>query len=344
VEHGATGLLLDEPSSIEPVVEALLRVIEYPKEYHAMRQAAWHKARQRFTKERFKCKVLGRVTEVLPGKSSPAGYEGLGSARVSESRSDNSTREAADRLAMLHDMKHDELYSSYVGFKSWEISHDESSDLEYSGEAYEIEILRSGVVPPARILEIGFGTGRFLDWATRRGYSVTGVEIIEELVERARVAGHNVFQGTVQSAINPDNHQFDLIVAFDVFEHLTVEQLISLFKFSHSILSDKGKILARFPNGGSPFGSLWQNSDLTHITTLSAERIRQIALMAGMRVLSVKNAARPLGGRRSSTLKYGAYKLRDIIEWTVGHLYFGYRVPLDPNLTVLIGMERCIAP
>jgi hypothetical protein len=41
-------------------------------------------------------------------------------------------------------------------------------------------------------------------------------------------------------------------------------------------------------------------------------------------------------------LKRGAYLLRDIIEWTIGHLYLGYRVPLDPNLTVLLGVEQDI--
>jgi predicted TPR repeat methyltransferase len=188
-------------------------------------------------------------------------------------------------------------------------------------------------------LEIGFGAGRFLDWARRRGYSVTGVEIIEELVDRARAAGHNVFQGTPQTVIDPGSQQFDLIVAFDVFKHLSVEELIDLLSFSRSILSSSGRILARFPNGGSPFGVFWQNSDVTHATTISGEGIRQLALVAGMQVLSVANAARPMAGRRSRILKRGAYLLRDIIEWTIGYLYLGYRAPLDPNLTVVLGLE-----
>lgn len=58
-----------------------------------------------------------------------------------------------------------------------------------------------------------------------------------------------------------------------------------------------------------------------------------------MQVLSVANAARPMAGRRSRILKRGAYLLRDIIEWTIGYLYLGYRAPLDPNLTVVLGLE-----
>jgi 2-polyprenyl-3-methyl-5-hydroxy-6-metoxy-1,4-benzoquinol methylase len=234
-------------------------------------------------------------------------------------------------------MTREDFYQSYLAFKSWPIDDDKSSD-----ETYEVELYRSGVSPPARILEIGFGAGLFLDWARRRGYSITGVEIIGELVDRARAAGHTVFHGTPQSVIDPVSEQFDLIVAFDVFEHLTVEELIDLLIFSRKILSSAGRILARFPNGGSPFGAYLQNSDITHVTTLSAERIRQVALAAQMRVLSVANAARPMAGRRARILKRGAYLLRNMVEWTIGHLYLGYRVPLDPNLTAILGMEQDI--
>ena len=65
VDHGKTGLLLDNPSSVDEVAEAMARLIERPEEYHAMRQAAWRKVRQHFTKERFAEKLISRVTEVL---------------------------------------------------------------------------------------------------------------------------------------------------------------------------------------------------------------------------------------------------------------------------------------
>jgi 2-polyprenyl-3-methyl-5-hydroxy-6-metoxy-1,4-benzoquinol methylase len=236
-------------------------------------------------------------------------------------------------------MSRDEFYRSYLAFKSWSFEDHRCSD-----EIFEIELSRAGVRPPARILEIGFGTGRFLDWARRRGYSITGVDILGELVDGARASGHTVFQGTPQSALDPASHKFDLIVAFDVLEHLTVEELVDLLKFSQKILYPKGRILARFPNGGSPFGTFWQNSDITHVTTLSGERIRQIALAAEMRVLSVANSARPMRGRRSKILKRGAYLLRDIIEWTVGYAYLGHRVPLDPNLSVVLDAQQSIEP
>lgn len=126
---------------------------------------------------------------------------------------------------------------------------------------------------------------------TRLARETTG-----ELVDEARAAGHAVFHGTPQSVIDPVTDQFDLIVAFDVFEHLTVSELVDLLRFSRSILSPGGRILARFPNAGSPFGAFWQNSDITPVTALSRERISQIALAAEIRARSVVNAARPTAG------------------------------------------------
>jgi len=225
------------------------------------------------------------------------------------------------------------IYKSYVDFQA---SPDHCGDR--SDEVFALEIERTGVRPPARILEIGFGVGHFLDWARRQGYTVTGVEIIDEFVEAATARGHTVFAGTAQSTISLKNDQFDLIVAFDVFEHLSVGELLNLFDFLKQILSSDGLILARFPNGSSPFGAHYQNGDATHATALNKARMGQIAAAAGMRLIFAGNSARPIrSGRRNPVVRKMAYFVRDLIERAVGLVYFGERVPLDPNLTVVIG-------
>lgn len=222
------------------------------------------------------------------------------------------------------------LYQSYLNFHP-------IADDDRSNEVFAAELQRAKIHPPARILEIGFGRGHFLDWAGKNGYEVSGVEIIEEFVRKARDRGHVVFTGTVQAVIDPGN-QYDLIVAFDVFEHLSIPEIIDLLQFTKQILSKDGVVLARFPNGSSPFGAHYQNGDATHSTALSGTRIGQIALVAGMRLVFAGNSARSLRtGRRHWALKRVAYIVRDIIEWAIGQIYFGERIPLDPNLTVIIG-------
>jgi SAM-dependent methyltransferase len=227
----------------------------------------------------------------------------------------------------------DELYASYLTFKSWDDAAGEPD------ACFEIEVARTGIEAPAKVLELGFGEGRFLSWAQERGYVVTGVELVPELVDRASKRGFTVYQGTVECIPELKGQEFDLIAAFDVFEHLRRDELVALLKFSKQILKRSGKILARFPNGGSPLGLPYQNGDATHVTALGAGAMLQIAGAAGLKIVWIGNAARDLqSGKHHWITKRIAYLLRDTIEIFVGRIYFrDGRHPLDPNLTAVIG-------
>src|SRR5262245_28868397 len=115
------------------------------------------------------------------------------------------------------------FYETYAGFKAWGTPRSAGD-----ASAYAIELGRAGLAPPGKILEVGFGDGLFLDWARARGYSITGVELIDGLVASARARGHDVRCGTAQSTLAATADRFDLIVAFDVFEHLTASELLDL--------------------------------------------------------------------------------------------------------------------
>jgi 2-polyprenyl-3-methyl-5-hydroxy-6-metoxy-1,4-benzoquinol methylase len=226
-----------------------------------------------------------------------------------------------------------QFYNDYLAFKAW--GNERPAALE---EVFAIEVGRAGKPPPAAALEIGFGSGHFLDWAAGKGYRTTGVELIPSLVESAAQRGHRALHGVPREVLNPEVDRFDLIVAFDVFEHLTVEEIIDFLRLASSLLNPGGRLLARFPNGASPFGAFYQAGDITHMTVLSAARIRQIGLSAGLSLLAAFNAARPVAHTDRSVLAQKArYFVRDMIEIVIGRLYFGTVVPLDPNLTVVLG-------
>ena len=195
----------------------------------------------------------------------------------------------------------DALYRTYASFKSWDGAAGPGDDTTYA-----VEVMRAGLKPRSMILEIGFGEGRFLDWVAREGHNVTGVELIEDLVTSARRRGHKAFHGTAQSVLGATEDRFDLIVAFDVFEHLTADELLDLMCFAKAILAPGGRILARFPNGSSPFGIHIQNGDFTHMLALTGERMMQITHAAGMKVTGVYNAARCKNGGLSTVASRSA--------------------------------------
>jgi len=225
------------------------------------------------------------------------------------------------------------FYHDYLAFKSWDDKRPAVLD-----EIFAIEAGRAGITPPAAVLEIGFGSGHFLDWAAGKGYRTAGVEIISSLVESAARRGHRSLSGLPREVLNPAVDRFDLIVAFDVFEHMTVEELVDFLQLAASLLNPDGRLLARFPNGSSPFGAFIQAGDITHVTVLSAARIRQIGLSAGLDLIAAFNSARPVaGGVRRVFAQKARYLARDAIEVFIGRLYFGSVVPLDPNITVVLG-------
>src|SRR5262249_31660385 len=131
--------------------------------------------------------------------------------------------------------------------------------------------------------------GAFLAWARRRGAEVSGVELIASLVEQARRHGYDAQNASLLTLLAA-GRQFDVIVAFDVFEHWPADELLANLRLARTLLTRDGLLLARFPNGQSPFGRVYQHGDLTHVTALSSSSVTQLAQMTGFAVERVENA------------------------------------------------------
>ena len=72
---------------------------------------------------------------------------------------------------------------------------------------------------PPSLLDLGCGTGVFLDQARQAGYGVSGVEVSGYAGERARARGLEVTVGAVETWTVPQA-SFDVITMWDVIEHL----------------------------------------------------------------------------------------------------------------------------
>ena len=204
-------------------------------------------------------------------------------------------------------------------------------------EEFGIEMSRAGIGPGARILELGYGHAHFLGWATARGCKVVGTEINPALHKAALAAGHDVHLGTLDDINFAEDTVFDAIVAFDVFEHLTISELKDTLTRLHGLLADDGVVFARFPNGGSPFGLAFMAGDITHKTALNGSAMEQLGALTGFELGYCENAARTVSGKRAKLLKRIAFKVCDLIEIVIGFLYFrGRRMPLDGDLACLL--------
>ena len=192
-------------------------------------------------------------------------------------------------------------------------------------EAYfNAEVKKFGplTASPIRVLEIGFGNGAFLAYATKRGWDVVGTELDPGLVSAATARGFSAF--TVGDLSRFDSNSFDFVVAFDVLEHIDRTALEQFVTDVGRVLVPGGRFLARFPNGDSPVGMPHQNGDLTHVTAIGRFAVLQLGYAAQLEVVSLSGMAAPL---RANSLIRTTHRvitgpLKYLINLTKNVLYF----------------------
>ena len=105
------------------------------------------------------------------------------------------------------------------------------------------------VGPIRTVLDVGCGTGNFLDYAQSRGLDAYGIDLDPGAVAEARSRGLNaVTQGELGSAALPD--RFDAMTMWDVIEHI-IDPLAAL-KALLPRVRPGGALLFETPDGGFP--------------------------------------------------------------------------------------------
>jgi SAM-dependent methyltransferase len=184
---------------------------------------------------------------------------------------------------------------------------------------FDAELKRTGLPlrEPLRVLEIGFGDGRFLAYAKEKGWKVVGTEIIGELVDLARQQQYEAV--TADRMATFEERSFDLVVAFDVLEHLDPAALLELLLETKRVLKPHGVLLAKFPNGDSPFGLMNQNGDVTHVSFIGSAKVDYFAKTLGATLVFVGGEAQPIlsGHALESIYRLFAVPLRKLVDLLV---------------------------
>ena len=219
--------------------------------------------------------------------------------------------------------------AGYVDWKQWDAAafgRFSRAEARY----FDWHLQRCGVAGSAQVLEIGFGNGAFLGYARQRGLAVAGIEIEPSLRERAQALGVPSAAELGGLAALP---AFDLIVAFDVFEHLTRKQLGTLLLQARSRLTPQGVLLCRVPNGDSPFGRKHQHGDPTHVTAWSFDALVLAASAAGLRLRYQREAPwHSMPDRRRNLGSLSRALVQAALEGAVRYAYRWKDLQLGPNL------------
>jgi SAM-dependent methyltransferase len=153
---------------------------------------------------------------------------------------------------------------------------------------------------PGKILDVGCGSGWFLEKMKSKGWEVTGVEPSDAAGKLGRSRGLRIITGTLEEAGLPSDH-FDYVRANHSFEHMPDPN--HALDEMRRLLRPKGKLLIGVPNfdGLVPraFGKYWWHlAPPVHLHAFSPSTLRRLLKKHGFRVERVthnSDLAGPLG-------------------------------------------------
>lgn len=104
------------------------------------------------------------------------------------------------------------------------------------------------------LFEVGFSAGVLLEQVAAAGYSVGGLEVVDELLQQAKAKldpkHHNQLLVGDFCKLDLSEHvgRYSVVYWNDVFEHIPTDEIVDYVKVIHSLLSPGGKLVTITPN------------------------------------------------------------------------------------------------
>ncbi len=213
------------------------------------------------------------------------------------------------------------IYGRYVDAATTKLAPDAIAGLE--PRRATLTRLIAEHFPPqkdAAILEVGCGHGALLYFAREAGYTnMRGVDRTPSQVEAARRLGINEVRAgeMLPTLYGTPAASLDAVIAYDVIEHLTKDELIDLADEIVRVLKPGGRWIVHAPNGLSPFAGAMTFGDLTHELAFTPESLTQLFLSSGFREATF---------HEDSPVAHGAKSTLRALLWPV--IRFLYRAAL----------------
>ena len=192
-------------------------------------------------------------------------------------------------------------------------------------------------------LEFGAGWGRNLLALRELGVrDLVGVDISREQVSLAHRLGLPELR-----LIDPGQpllqmlagRCFDVVLAIDVLEHLSLAQLEAFAADVHALLRPGGLLVLQVPNDLAPFNPV-RSGDLTHLRAFTPTSVQQFFALAGVQPIHIGGIPFP-GVGWSQTLRHAVVTsvIAPIVQLLSIALYGNGAgpVPVSPNL---LGIAR----
>lgn len=234
------------------------------------------------------------------------------------------------------------IYTSYL-----DSNYKKLNDLTirgYEGNAKAYDFLYKGILPKdkkARILDVGCGTGYFLYYLNKKGYTnYFGIDISKQQIEfcRKNITG-KVKTIDAFKFLRDKKNEFDVIIMNDLLEHMPKNRLINFLDLIYISLRNNGAAIIKVPNMSNPFGLRSRYIDMTHEVGFTENSLREVLEVIGFQIIQIKGASYPILSFKSAIGKVGEMIIYKFIKLLF--MIQGYSVPkfLNKNI-VAIAMKK----
>ncbi len=129
----------------------------------------------------------------------------------------------------------------YKGLRSSDYDRENSSDLIFA---------KSQIEQNSKVLEVGCGSGKFLESILGITSNVCGLELNSLMAEKAKAKGFDVRVEKIEDFAKVNSKCFNVVCAFQVLEHIV--EIDSFIKSALKLLKADGKLIFSVPNN-EPF-------------------------------------------------------------------------------------------
>lgn len=163
----------------------------------------------------------------------------------------------------------------------------------------------------ASIIDLGCGDGRIIYLLKRMGYSnIEGVDISKSQIKLAHQIDDRVSEGDILDHLRNTSNKYNLILAFDVIEHLTKEEALEFIRLCLDKLGEGGRLILQTPNACSPFFGSVRYGDLTHELGFTPKLLTQLLQRTGYQYIEAREAGpMPYGHSLVSTMRYMLWQI-----------------------------------
>jgi 2-polyprenyl-3-methyl-5-hydroxy-6-metoxy-1,4-benzoquinol methylase len=138
-----------------------------------------------------------------------------------------------------------------------------------------------------KILDIGCGTGVYLDFLKSLGMDAWGVDFVKEFIEKGKKKNSNLVYGKAEE-LPFKNNEFDTVLMFDILEHGDDEKLLKEAK-----RVSKNRIIVIVPTHVDKrllsSGVIYKHYiDKSHLREYSQAELAALAKRAGLKIIDMR--------------------------------------------------------